>query len=188
MSVARLLEAVAPKCPLCGNKASLLTPKHASCQRDAQTKRDEMQRAATQAATTRDFNEQSARRILAEIAGTADLNDQAVNEAMERGWAAGAEHATCRRIPSRQDDQRLREDRERRAIGNDGRKRGRKRPGLGQGRPAETGPRGGRSRPMHQRRGSAGTHARFGHQTQRDRTGHRRTEGTAGRGMAAGRA
>ena len=113
MSLSNLLRSAAGTCPFCNQKAGILSREHSQCRRTYQAGRDEMVRLAADAARSHEFNPNSLRVSLAEIARRSFRDASTVARALEEGWRRAVRHAAADGSITHEEEFRLRRFRDR---------------------------------------------------------------------------
>ena len=105
MPLFNLLKSAVGTCPFCNQKASILSREHPDCRRAHQAGWKEMVELAADAAKSHEFNPNSLRVSLAEIARRSYGDGSTFHQALEEGWRravrksrAGREHHSRRGI------------------------------------------------------------------------------------------
>ena len=120
MPLSNLLRSAAGTCPLCNQKAGILSREHPECRRTHQAGRNEMVELAADVAVPHTFDEKLLRLYLAEITKRSFEDGNTVNQALEEGWKQGVAHAMADGIVTQSEKSRLREFRDRLALGSAG--------------------------------------------------------------------
>ena len=118
MPLSSLLKSAAGTCPFCHQKAGIIARAHRNCQDTFQTGWTEMVAIAAEAARTHQFDENTLRLTLAEIARRSYGDGATVNEALEEGWKQGVAHSMADGIITQAEEAKLREFRDRLALAN----------------------------------------------------------------------
>ena len=113
MPLSNLLESVVGTCPFCHEKAGILSREHPQCRRTYQAGWDEMIRLAGGAARSHEFQANSLRLSLAEIARRSYGDASTVARALEEGWRRAVRHAAADGSITHEEEFRLREFRDR---------------------------------------------------------------------------
>ena len=95
MPLSNLLKSAAGTCRFCNQKAGILSREHPECCRTHQAGWDEMVRLAADAARSHEFNPNSLRVSLAEIARRSFRDASTVARALEEGWRRAVRHAAA---------------------------------------------------------------------------------------------
>ena len=120
MPLSNLLKSAAGTCPFCHQKAGIIARTHRDCQETFQSGWTEMVAIAAEAARTHQFDENTLRLTLAEIARRSYGDGATVNEALEEGWKQGVAHSMADGIITQAEEAKLREFRDRLALANSG--------------------------------------------------------------------
>ena len=113
MTLSNLLKSAAGTCPFCHQKAGILSREHPGCRRTHQASWDEMVELAAHAAKSHEFNPNSLRVSLAEIARRSYGDGSTVNQAMEEGWRRAVRKAAQDGSITHEEEFRLRRFRDR---------------------------------------------------------------------------
>ena len=113
MPLSNLLKSAAGTCPFCNQKAGVLRREHPEGRRTYQAGWDEMVRLAADAARSHEFNPNSLRVSLAEIARRSFRDASTVARALEEGWRRAVRHAAADGSITHEEEFRLRRFRER---------------------------------------------------------------------------
>ena len=113
MPLSNLLKSAAGTCPFCHQKAGILSREHSQCRRTYQAGWNEMVRLAGFAARSHEFNPNSLRVSLAEIARRSFRDASTVARALEEGWRRAVRHAAADGSITHEEEVRLRRFRER---------------------------------------------------------------------------
>ena len=119
MPLSNLLKSAAGTCPLCNQKAGILSREHPECRRAFQAGWHEMVQLAADAAGSPDFDEGHLRLTLSAVAKISYGNEDTVNQALEEGWKQGVDHSMADGIITQEEEARLREFRDQLALGSD---------------------------------------------------------------------
>ena len=119
MTLSNLLKSAAATCPLCNQKAGILSREHQGCRRTFQAGWHEMVQLAADAAGSPDFDEEHVRLTLSAVAKISYGNEDTVNQALEEGWKLGVDHAVADGLITQAEEPRLREFRDQLALGTD---------------------------------------------------------------------
>ena len=111
-----LLKAAVGTCPLCDQKAGILSREHSECRRVYDDGWEEMVRLAAQAAASQQFDEKTLRLSLADIAKRCYGDGTMVNQALEEGWKHGVGHAMSDGVLTQDEEVKIREFRDRLAL------------------------------------------------------------------------
>ena len=95
MPLSNLLKSAAGTCSFCRQKAGIISREHSQCRRTYQAGWDEMVRLAANAARSHEFNPNSLRVSLAEIARRSFRDASTVARALEEGWRRAVRHAAA---------------------------------------------------------------------------------------------
>ena len=95
MPLSNLLKSAAGTCPFCNQNADILSREHPDCRRTYQAGWNEMVRLAGSAARSHEFNPNSLRVSLAEIAKRSFGDASTVNQALEEGWRRAVRNAAA---------------------------------------------------------------------------------------------
>ena len=120
LPLSNFLKSAAGTCPFCHQKAGILSREHSQCRRTHDTGFQEMVNLAAEAARGHSFNEKDLRLTLAEIARRSYGEGNTVNQALEEGWKQGVAHSMADGILTQDEESRLREFRDRLALGDSG--------------------------------------------------------------------
>ena len=113
MPLSNLLKSAAGTCPFCRQKAGILSREHQECRRTHQAGWDEMVRLAADTARSHEFNPNSLRVSLAEIAKRSYGNGSTVARALEEGWRRAVRNAAADGSITHEEEFRLRRFRDR---------------------------------------------------------------------------
>ena len=113
MHLSNLLKSAAGTCPFCNQKAGILSQSHTECRRTYQAGWNEMVRLAWDAARSHEFNPNSLRVSLAEIARWSYGDASTVNQALEEGWRRAVRHVAADGSITHEEEFRLRRFRDR---------------------------------------------------------------------------
>ena len=114
MPLSNLLKSAAGTCPFCNQKAGILSREHQGCRRTHQEAGwNEMVRLASGAAKSHEFNPNSLRVSLAEIARRSFGDASTVNQALEEGWRRAVRKAAADGSITHEEEFRLRRFRDR---------------------------------------------------------------------------
>ena len=113
MPLTNLLKSVAGACHFCSQNADILSREHPECRRTHQAGWDEMVRLAADAARSHEFNPNSLRVSLAEIARRSFRDASTVARALEEGWRRAVRHAAADGSITHEEEFRLRRFRDR---------------------------------------------------------------------------
>ena len=113
MPLSNLLRSAAGTCPLCNQKAGILSREHPDCRRTHQAGWNEMVRLAGSAARSHEFNPNSLQVSLAEIAKRSYGNGSTVARTLEEGWRRAVRNAAADGSITHEEEVRLRRFRER---------------------------------------------------------------------------
>ena len=119
MPLSSFLKTAAGTCPFCHQKAGILSREHPECRRAHRAGWNEMVQLAAQAAGSPDFDEGHLRLTLFAVAKISYGNEDTVNQALEEGWKLGVDHSMADGILTQDEETRLREFRDRLALGSD---------------------------------------------------------------------
>ena len=119
MPLSNLLKSAAGTCPLCHQKAGIISREHPECRRAHQAGWNEMVKLAAQAADSPDFDEGHLRLTLSAVAKISYGNADTVSQALEEGWKLGVDHSMADGIITQDEEARLREFRDQLALGDD---------------------------------------------------------------------
>ena len=117
MPLSNLLKSAAGTCPLCHQKAGILSREHPECRRAHQAGWNEMVQLAAAAAGSPDFDESHLRLTLSAVAKISYGNADTVSQALEEGWKLGVDHSMADGIITQHEEVRLREFRDQLALG-----------------------------------------------------------------------
>ena len=106
-------------CPLCHQKAGILSREHPECRRAHQAGWHEMVQLAAQAAGSPDFDESHLRLTFSAVAKISYGNEDTINEVLEEGWKLGVDHSMADGIITQDEEARLTEFRDQLALGSD---------------------------------------------------------------------
>ena len=107
------------KCRYCGQNAGFLRFKHGQCEARYRAGMDQMTSLVSQAAGTPDFREAALRQTLSSIAAQAYASEDDINTALSRGWTQGVSEAMADGVLTRQEEESLRNFRDRMALEDD---------------------------------------------------------------------
>ena len=113
MPLSTILKSAAGTCPFCNQKAGILSREHPQCRRTYQAGWNEMVRLAGFAARSHEFNPNSLRVSLAEIARRSFGDGSTVARALEEGWRRAVRNAAADGSITHEEEFRLRRFRER---------------------------------------------------------------------------
>ena len=113
MPLSNLLKSAAGTCPLCHEKAGILSREHSQCRRIYDTGWQEMVTLAAEAAKSHEFHGNSLRVSLTVIARRSYGDASTVGRALEEGWRRAVRHAQADRSITHDEEIRLRRFRER---------------------------------------------------------------------------
>ena len=113
MPLSNLLKSAAGTCHFCKQKAGIISREHSECRRTYQAGWNEMVRLAWDAAKLHEFNPNSLRVSLAEIAKRSFGDGTTVNQALEEGWRRAVRHAAADGSITHEEKFRLRRFRDR---------------------------------------------------------------------------
>ena len=113
MSLTALLKSAAGTCRHCRRNAGVVARTHLECQEAFDVGWKEMAALAAHAARTHQFDEKTLRLALAEIAHRSYGDGATVNESLEEGWKRGVAHAMAGGIITQQEEDLLRQFRDR---------------------------------------------------------------------------
>ena len=113
MPLSAFLKSVAGTCPLCNQKAGILSREHPECRRTFQAGWHEMVQLAAHAARSHEFNPNSLQVSLAEIARRAYGDASTVARALEEGWRRTVRKAAADGSITHEEEFRLRRFRDR---------------------------------------------------------------------------
>ena len=116
MPLSNLLKSAAGTCPLCHQKARILSREHPECRRAHQAGWQEMAQLAAQAAGSHEFNPNSLQVSLAEIAKRSYGDASTVARALEEGWRRAVRHAAADGSMAHEEEFRLRRFRDRMGL------------------------------------------------------------------------
>ena len=107
------------QCSYCGDNAGFLRSKHTNCKTIHAIGFEKMVDKAAKAATSSDFNEAALRSSLAGIASQSFASNEDIDVAIARGWARSVKDAISDGILTRDEEDGLREFRDRMSVTND---------------------------------------------------------------------
>ena len=113
MPLSNIFRSAAGPGPFCHQKAGIISREHPECRLTHQAGWDEMVRLAWGAAKSHEFNANSLRVSLAEIARRSYGNASTVNQALEEGWRRALRHAAADGSITHEEEFRFRRFRER---------------------------------------------------------------------------
>ena len=113
MPLSNLLKSAAGTCPFCNQKAGILSREHPGCRRTFQAGWNEMVELAADAAKSHEFNPNSLRVSLAEIARRSYGDGSTFNQALEEGWRRAVRKAAQDGSITHEEEFRLRRFRDR---------------------------------------------------------------------------
>ena len=113
MSLSSLLKSAAGTCPFCNQKAGILSRSHPQCRRTFQAGWNEMLRLAGGAARSHEFNPNSLKVSLTEIARRSYGDASTVSRGLEEGWRRTVRNAAADVSITHEEEVRLRRFRER---------------------------------------------------------------------------
>ena len=113
MPFSNLLKSAAGTCPFCNQKAGILSREHQGCRRAHQAGWNEMVRLASGAARSHEFNPNSLRVSLTEIARRSFGDASTVARALEEGWRRAVRKAAADGSITHEEEIRLRRFRDR---------------------------------------------------------------------------
>ena len=113
MPLSNLLKSAAGTCHFCKQKAGIISREHSECRRTYQAGWNEMVRLAWDAAKLHEFNPNSLRVSLAEIAKRSFGDGTTVNQTLEEGWRRAVRHAAADGSITHEEKFRLRRFRDR---------------------------------------------------------------------------
>ena len=113
MPLSSLLKSATGTCPFCHQKAGILPREHSQRRRIHQAGWNEMVRLAADAARSHEFNPNSLRVSLAEIARRSFRDASTVARALEEGWRRAVRHAAADGSITHEEEFRLRRFRDR---------------------------------------------------------------------------
>ena len=116
MPLSNLLKSAARTCPFCHQKAGILSREHPDCRRAHQAGWKEMVELAADAAKSHEFNPNSLRVSLAEIARRSYGDGSTFNQALEEGWRRAVRHAAADGSIIHEEEFRLRRFRDRMGL------------------------------------------------------------------------
>ena len=119
MPLSNILKSAAGTCPLCHQKAGILSREHPQCRRIHDAGFQEMVSLAADATGSPDFDEGHLRLTLSAVAKISYGNEDTVNQALEAGWKQGVEHSMADGIITQEEETRLRQFRDQLALGSD---------------------------------------------------------------------
>ena len=113
MPLSNLLKSAARTCPFCHQKAGILSREHPDCRRAHQAGWNEMVELAADAAKSHEFNPNSLRVSLAEIARRSYGDGSTFHQALEEGWRRAVRNAEQDGSITHEEEFRLRRFRDR---------------------------------------------------------------------------
>ena len=113
MPLSNPLKSAAGTCPFCHQKAGILSREHPGCRRAHQAGWKEMVELAADAAKSHEFNPNSLRVSLAEIARRSYGDGSTFNQALEEGWRRAVRCAAADGSITHEEEFRLRRFRDR---------------------------------------------------------------------------
>ena len=116
MPLSSILKSGAGACPFCRQKAGILSREHPECRKTHQAGWNEMVRLASGAARSHEFNPNSLRVSLAEIARRSFRDASTVAQALEEGWRRALRHAAADGSITHEEEFRLRRFRDRMGL------------------------------------------------------------------------
>ena len=120
MPLSNLLKSAARTCPFCHQKAGILSREHPDCRRAHQAGWKEMVELAADAAKSHEFNPNSLRVSLAEIARRSYGDGSTFNQALEEGWRRAVRKAAQDGSITHEEEFRLRRFRDRLGLNGSG--------------------------------------------------------------------
>ena len=117
--LSNLLKSAGGTCPLCHQKAGILSREHPECSRAHQAGWHEMLQLAAQGAGSPDFDESHLRLTLSAVAKISYGNEDTVNQALEEGWKLGVDHSIADGIINQDEEARLRKFRDQLTLASD---------------------------------------------------------------------
>ena len=120
MPLFNLLKSAVGTCPFCNQKASILSREHPDCRRAHQAGWKEMVELAADAAKSHEFNPNSLRVSLAEIARRSYGDGSTFNQALEEGWRRAVRKAAQDGTITHEEEFRLRRFRDRLGLNGSG--------------------------------------------------------------------
>ena len=116
MPVSDLLKSSAATCPFCNQKSGILSREHPECRRTHQAGWHEMVRLAYGAAMSHEFNPNSLRVSLAEIAKRSYGDATTIARALEEGWRGALRDAAADGNITHEEEFKLRRFRDRTGL------------------------------------------------------------------------
>ena len=113
MRLSHFLKSAAGTCPLCIQKAGILSREHSQCRRTFRAGWNEMVHLAAEAAKSHEFHGNSLRVSLTVIAQRSYGDARTVDRALEEGWRRAVRRAQADRSITHDEETRLRRFRER---------------------------------------------------------------------------
>ena len=113
MPLSNLLKSAAGTCHFCNQKAGIISREHPECRRTHQAGWNEMVELAADAARSHEFNPNSLRVSLAEIARRSFGDGTTVARALEEGWRRAVRNAAADGSITHEEEFRLRRFRDR---------------------------------------------------------------------------
>ena len=120
MTLSNLLKSAAGTCPFCHQKAGILSREHPDCRRAHQAGWKEMVELAADAAKSHEFNPNSLRVSLAEIARRSYGDGSTFHQALEEGWRRAVRKAAQDGSITHEEEFRLRRFRDRLGLNGSG--------------------------------------------------------------------
>ena len=120
MPFSTILKSPAGTCPFCHQKAGILSREHPDCRRAHQAGWKEMVELAADAAKSHEFNPNSLRVSLAEIARRSYGDGSTFNQALEEGWRRAVRNAAQDGSITHEEEFRLRRFRDRLGLNGSG--------------------------------------------------------------------
>ena len=120
MPLSNLRRSAAGTCPLCRQKAGILSREHSQCRRTFKAGWNEMVSLAAEAAKSHEFHANSLQVSLTVIARRSYGDASTVGQALEEGWRRAVRHAQADRSITHDEEIRLRRFRERLGLNSNG--------------------------------------------------------------------
>ena len=116
MPLSNLIQTLTGTCPVCNQKAGILSREHPECRKTHQAGWNEMVSLASGAARSHEFNPNSLQISLAEIARRSYGDASTVARALEEGWRRALRHAAADGSITHEEEFRLRRFRDRMGL------------------------------------------------------------------------